>query len=359
MASRKPLLYLCAFRINIFKMKKRQFVYMALAFLLLMGMSSCRKKSINNPLTVNSVGAPWELLVVMDKSDWEAPQGRALFEVLDADVPALPQSEPRFKISRCDNADFDGLLKPVRNILLVEISHIYSRPKIHVTEDMWANSQIVMRIVAPDNESFAKFVQDEKELIYQYFELAERKRNLQYIKRTHNRELSRLVMLKMGYEVQVPKFMERFKVGENFIWLSNDRQRKHQDMVIYSYPYTDKNTFTLEYLNAKRDSVMKANIPGGPEGSYMGREDAWPETFTEINFNGKYAVEIRGLWDMKGDMLGGPYVSITRLDDQNQRIVTAEIFIYAPEEDKRNLLKHNEAALYTLKLPGEFKHNEQ
>ena len=125
-------------------------------------------------------------------------------------------------------------------------------------------------------------------------------------------------------------------------------------MVIYSYPYTDKNTFTLDYLNAKRDSVMQVNIPGGPEGSFMGREEKCPETFQEINFNGKYAVEIRGLWEMKGDMMGGPYVSITRLDEVNQRVVTAEIFIYAPDDDKRNILKHNEASLYTLKLPGEF-----
>lgn len=335
-------------------MKTKSYLLMLLAALMLLPMSSCRKKKVHNPLTVNSVGSPWELLVVMNKADWDAEHGRALFEVLDTDVPALPQSEPRFKISRCDEKDFDGLLKPVRNILLVEISNIYSRPKIHVTEDMWASNQLVMRIVAPDNESFANFVREQEALIYEYFDLMGRKRNLQYIKRTHNRELSRLVYLKLGYEVQVPKFMERFKVGENFIWLSNDRQRKHQDMVIYSYPYTDKNTFTLDYLNAKRDSVMQVNIPGGPEGSYMTRETAWPETFREINFNGKYAVEIRGLWEMKGDMMGGPYVSITRLDEVNQRVVTAEIFIYAPEEDKRNLLKHNEAALYTLKLPGEF-----
>ncbi len=331
-------------------MKTRTLVIF-LAVALLLPLSSCRKKNLQNPLTPNSVGSPWELLVVMDKADWEAPHGRALFEVLDTDVPALPQSEPRFKISRCDNADFDGLLKPVRNILQVEISNIYSRPKIHVTEDVWANNQLVMRIVAHDKESFASFVTAQSDLIYEYFDRAERQRNLAYHKRTHNREMSRLVKLKLGYEIQVPKFMDRFKVGQDFVWLSNDRKRKHQDMVIYSYPYTDANTFTLAYLDAKRDSVMKANIPGGPEGSYMAREERVPETFRPINFNGAYAVEIRGLWIMKGDMMGGPYVSITTLDELNQRVVTAEVFIYAPEEAKRNLLKHNEAALYTLKMP--------
>ena len=125
-------------------------------------------------------------------------------------------------------------------------------------------------------------------------------------------------------------------------------------MVIYTYPYTDKNTFTPEYLNAKRDSVMKINIPGGPEGSYMGTQEVDPPVFTGMNVKGKFAAEIRGLWEIKGDVMGGPFVSLTRLDEVNQRVVTVEVFVYAPEVDKRNLLRHNEAALYSLELPGEF-----
>ena len=39
-----------------------------------------------------------------------------------------------------------------------------------------------------------------------------------------------------------------------------------QNFVIYSYPYTDKDTFTKEYFVHKRDSVMKINIPGAREG---------------------------------------------------------------------------------------------
>ena len=41
------------------------------------------------------------------------------------------------------------------------------------------------------------------------------------------------------------------------------------NFVMYSYPYTDKDTFTKDYFIHKRDSVMKANIPGEREGMYM------------------------------------------------------------------------------------------
>ena len=63
---------------------------------------------------------------------------------------------------------------------------------------------------------------------------------------------------------------------------------------------------------------------------------------------------MRGLWRMQGDMMGGPFVRHTRLDEKNHRVVVAEGFVYAPETDKRNFMRRIEAALFTLRLPGEF-----
>ena len=64
-------------------------------------------------------------------------------------------------------------------------------------------------------------------------------------------------------------------------------------------------------------------------------------------------MEARGLWRMKGDFMGGPFVSHTRLDQKNQRIITAEIFVYSPDKMKRNLVRQMEASLYTLRFPGD------
>ena len=64
------------------------------------------------------------------------------------------------------------------------------------------------------------------------------------------------------------------------------------------------------------------------------------------------AYEIRGLWKLKeGEAMGGPYVSHTRLDKTNSRIVTTETFLFAPGQKKRNPLRQAEAILYTLTLP--------
>ena len=142
------------------------------------------------------------------------------------------------------------------------------------------------------------------------------------------------------------------KEGEDFFWASTNTATGDQNFVIYSYPYTDKDTFTKEYFIHKRDSVMKANIPGAKEGMYMSTDSITVDV-RPIDVHGDYTMEARGLWRMKGDFMGGPFVSHTRLDKTNQRIVTAEVFVYSPNKLKRNLVRMLEASLYTLKLPTE------
>jgi hypothetical protein len=72
---------------------------------------------------------------------------------------------------------------------------------------------------------------------------------------------------------------------------------------------------------------------------------------TEVR--GEYAQIARGLWEMENYDMGGPFVSISRVDEKNQMVVVVEAFVYAPGDDKRNLMRRMEAALYTLALPEE------
>ena len=81
--------------------------------LLAMIISSCE----NSPFMPKASGRPYEVLVVMDSVEWKAPHGRALFDVLDTDVPMLPQSERSFRISQIEKKYFDRILNIFRNII--------------------------------------------------------------------------------------------------------------------------------------------------------------------------------------------------------------------------------------------------
>ena len=64
----------------------------------------------------------------------------------------------------------------------------------------------------------------------------------------------------------------------------------------------------------------------------------------------------RGLWEMEGDAMGGPYVmKIIRrqkngkISGRKNEIIVVIGFVYAPEMKKRNLIKQLEAVLTTIR----------
>ena len=311
---------------------------------------SKKKKGL---LTPNATGLPYEMLVVMDDEQWERPLGRAVFNVLDSDVPGLPQSERSFRISRVAPSAFNSnTFRIMRNIIKVDIQDIYSQPKFKFARNVYSYPQMIMTLQAPDEASLAEYINANQQSIIDFFTKAEMNREIENLREKHNPEVSRLAQEILDVDVWVPWEINRFKKGKDFFWASTNVGKKDMSIVLYAYPYTDKNTFTLEYFLQKRDSVMKANIPGGPEGSYMTTNHNYVYV-EDATVRGKYAQVARGLWRVQGDRMGGPFVSHSRVDEANGRIVVAEAFIYAPESLKRDLIRRMEAALYTVQLPSE------
>ena len=310
--------------------------------------TSKKKKSLLMP---NASGLPYEMLVVMDDAQWDRPLGRAVFNVLDSDVPGLPQSERSFRISRVAPDGFNSnMFRIMRNVIKVDIQNIYTQPKFKFARNVYSYPQMIMTLQAPDEESLTEYINNNQQSIIDFFTKAEMNREIENLRERHNPEVSRLAEEILGVDIWVPWGLNKFKKGKDFLWASTNVGKKDMNLVLYSYPYTDKNTFTLDYFLQKRDSVMKANIPGGPKGSYMttNHDYVYVEDGT---VRGKYAQIARGLWRIQGDRMGGPFVSHSRVDEANGRVVVAEAFIYAPESLKRDLLRRMEAALYTLQLP--------
>ena len=328
---------------------KKYLSYSILVLIILIGFSSCNgKKGVFTP---TSSGRPYEILVVIGHDLWEQPAGRALYDVLDTDVPGLPQSERSFRIMYSAPKNFDSTLKLIRNIIIVDISDNFTRASFKYAKDVYASPQMIMTIQAPNAKEFETFVEQNKQQIIDFFTKAEMNRQMSLLETRHSDIVANKVDSMFGSEIWLPAEITSYKHGKDFFWGSTNKASGDQNIVVYSYPYTDKNTFTKEYFINKRDSIMMINLPGAQEGMYMSTDSVTVE-MTPLNVQGQYSLEARGLWRMKGDFMGGPFVSHTRIDTINNRVVTAEVFVYSPNKLKRNLMRMLEASLYTLKLPG-------
>ncbi|MDR0657651.1 MAG: DUF4837 family protein [Mediterranea sp.] len=332
---------------------KRSLLYLSFAIIALLSFSSCSGKgNQKNPFMATSSGRPYEIIVVVDLGLWERPAGRALYSALEMDVPGLPQAERSFKIMYTSPQNFDTTLKLIRNIVIVDVQDIYTQAKFNYANDMYAEPQTVLTIQAPDEKEFETFVEENREVIVDFFTRAEMNRQIRLLEKNHSDYVRTKVSSMFDCEVWVPGNLVSSKAGEDFFWASTNAATSDMNFVIYSYPYTDKRTFTREFYLHKRDSVMKVNIPGAKDGVYMATDTMSVGT-KAITVHSEYAFEARGLWRMKGDFMGGPFVSHTRLDKANNRVVTVEIFVYSPDKLKRNLVRMMEASLYTLKFPSQ------
>ncbi len=309
-------------------------------------------------MTPASSGKPYEMLVVMDDSAWERPAGRALFDALDTDVPGLPQSERSFRIMQINEEQNNRTFGLFRNIIVPKIDRMYTQVKFKFARDVKASPQMVMTIQAPSEEAFADYVGKHKQTIVDFFTRAEMNRQVKLLERDHSYLVEQLVKDSFRCVVHVPAELENYKRGRNFLWATTNRDQDDLNFVIYSYPFTDKETFTLDYFVHKRDSFMKANLFGPLEGSYMATDTDFLLT-KDIAVRGKYAQEVKGLWEMNGAVMGGPFVSHVRVDEKNNRVIVSEAFVYSPGKKKRDIMRRMEAALYTLQFPDEVEAKQQ
>lgn len=307
---------------------------------------SCKNSA---PLKPAPSGMAFELLYVINPSDTAAAS--PLTEALLGPVPYLPQPEAQFNLSKIDHSMYDHLLQTTRNILFVTVDkEKFTHSKIIFKHDMWANSQAVCYVNAPCKDSLNALVAEHADHIVDFFVKSERERMHKYYVDNVNKNANYIVDSLFGINLAIPTSLNKYKYGNHFLWISNSSATANQNIVVYSTPYTSTEQLTHEALLARRDSVMRANIPGELPGSYMGTElkHLYPAT-KFINHNGKWCAETRGLWRMQnGASMGGPFVALTVIDEIHQQILTVEGFVYAPSRDKRNLLRQMDAMVYSL-----------
>lgn len=307
----------------------------------------------NDTFKRSAVGNPYEVLVVCSQEFWDSPAGRALENALDTDIPGLPQSERSFRISRVN--ELSNMTKPFRNIINIDINErMYSRALFKYSEDIFARPQMIMTMQAQSNAQLAEYITKNYQLIVDFFTAVEMNRQIDNLKQRHNPNALATVKEMFDCELLIPVEMNGEKRGENFVWLSdfNSVNPEILSFAVYSYPYTSVDNFSLGSYTQRRDSVMKINMPGGKPGQYIQTEPGYVN-ITETSYKDRYLQIARGLWYMENDMMGGPFVSHSVVDEQNGRVIVVEAFVYAAGQKKGRFIRKLEASLYTLKLPAD------
>lgn len=293
-----------------------------------------------------------EVMVIMDKDAWEDEAGRALFGVLNSPAKGLPQTEPNFRIIQITPDNFTNTFKMARNIVIPEISNIYTETKISSEIDKYAFGQIIMNVRAPDTTSFIEYMNTNQEMIVEYILNKELERTADWLIKESGTPQTRIQQL-FGINIYYPKGLPNISEHPDFYWATNNAPRSRKDIVIYQFPYTSESVFEKDSLIAKRNEILGKYITGSFDSQMTTAVKAYDPDYRKMDVNGLFRAELRGLWEMTTDMMGGPFVAQAFVNENTNMVVVAEVLIYAPEKDKRNLIRNMEASLYTISIKGE------
>ena len=315
---------------------------------LLAGLFSCSND--NSGMRKNITGKAGEMVVVISEKSWDSEPGKVIRETLAQPQMALPQDEPIFDLVNVPHAAFKTIFKSTRNIIQTSISPNIENEGMKFTDDVWAYPQATVQIQAKTPEKFVEIFNKNKDKIISYFVSAEKERLTMNYNKYYEKGVFNVLNNEFGVTMKVPPGFQIAKEAKDFMWYKYETPEISQGILFYSYPYVSDSAFTSNYQIRIRDSLLRAHVPGPTEGSYMSTEKRIDPVINAFKHNGNYATEMRGLWRVENDFMGGPYVSIAELDTDKQRVLVAFGYVYAPSKDKRNFIRQVEAMIYSLKL---------
>lgn len=326
-------------------------ISLTLVLIVLIGLGFYSCSSDSSPLP-HSKGKTLEMLVITNnKEQWNSNIGDTIINFFGQIMLGLPQAEAMYSMVHLPEEAFIRMYQSNRDIFIVDISKDITIAQIETKKDLWASPQRVVKISAPDNNSFYEIFNKNKESILELFNQIERERMIKTFGAVEQIGIKNTLMGEFSFSLTLPSAYKIAKHDSNFIWIRKETLEDSQGLLIYTHPYTNANAFELNTIVSKRNQITRKYVPGSVKGSYMRVADSFiPPTSKEINFNNMFTVETRGLWETAGDFMGGPFLSLTLVDELRNRVITLDSYVYAPSKNKRNLLKQLEAIIYSIEL---------
>ena len=311
-----------------------------------------------------SIGQPYEVVL-------EGDTNRIVTAILQESVPDMPQPEPMFNIIQVRKGKLTSLYQTVRNRVVVDVDKRNRDFEVKISKDVNAAPQVIIRIKAQTVEQLKSRLDGMR--LRQILDESELKHLASVIRQ--NVEKQKEVKRLFGIDMRIPLDMDASKKAKDFVWYSNNTNSGMKNLLIFKINSSEKNPSARENHSSRENLSAGGNLSSKEISS--GTEE-YPSNGISLSLADKVQIDSvlqknmlgetdemymviprlgeRGLWEMEGDAMGGPYVmKIIRrqkngkISGRKNEIIVVIGFVYAPEMKKRNLIKQLEAVLTTIR----------
>ncbi len=300
-----------------------------------------------------SKGLPSELLVVCDPRVAGSDLRDSVMAITEADAPGLGSAEPVFRVNNIGMAAYKPTFYAMHSKVFFLIEKGIPKAFVGISRDVKARPQIEVYAKAPDLASMRSLLSSDKDLIRQALLEFQVSRLSTLTRNKYSKKVSDELEALAGYTVRMPTDMVASKLGEDFLWAGSNRAERDINFLFYTYPWVGGDISDVGSYVERRDSVLRANIPGSLPGQWMETsrgDDGTPVLWARMRqIGGRRLLEARGLWELHGGYMGGPFVALVSVDTVERKVVVGEGFVYSPEGQKRDLMRQLEGCLRTLR----------
>ena len=314
-----------------------------------LALTSCKQNSENKRYLPPSTGAINSLMVVMENNLWQGEVGDRVRELFADRVLAVPQSEAIFSLTQIPPQVFSGAVSNSRSVLYVQKDSLSIG---HVKSNVYAIPQKVAVVKGRTNEELLANLDEVAPKAIASFKNNEISQAQKRFKKSLNKETD--IKDELGIHLDIPSVYRVGKHEENFVWLDRQILKGNMNIIAYAMPwnaFSNDSTFVQDIVKM-RDSIGKKYVPGPYDGTFMITEKAFSPYVFPAEVNGYKAAEVRGIWEVNGYPMAGPFLTYIINDEVNNRKLILEGFIFAPSANKRDDLLELEAIMKTLEIPN-------
>lgn len=295
----------------------------------------------------NVAGSTGELIVVIDNLKWDGEVGDKIREVFAAPVKGLPQAEPIFDLVNVTPGKFGEYYITHRNVIFVQTG-ADKEQKATIKTNKYSSTQLIIYLEGKNDGEVTELLEREKKVIIEKINITERDRWMSYYRHSINSVNFNILREKHKLILHVPSNYKLDVNEKGFVWFSSETPVTTQAVLIHYFDYNGENYFNEDSIRSIRNNMTRIKVEGPSDGTWMKIEDQLPVEYSTFRFRERNYAMLRGLWTLENGFMGGPFVTLVTKDEVNNRFVMLDGFVYAPNDDKRELLRQVEAILYTV-----------
>lgn len=359
------------FRLHLKGMTGRQ-KFLLFAFPLLI-VAGCGGDGKNIPLAKGLVG---DLYVIMDSAQQKGPVGKVLDSLLQPEMRGLPREEPIFRIHWVDARRMNYALKDRRNMIYVMtldrrsegaaiVKRVFTAESLGIIEknpdefmstatNVNARGQEVAFLFGKDEATLLRNLRRKGGKLVSYYDQKERERlTVSLFKSGRMQGITDILVKKFSCSLTIPFGYKLADQQDDFLWVRQINPKDDKDLFVSRKPYTSQEDFRRDKLISFRDDVCRKYLFADPDesDSYLMTETTVPYipvTADTVNFHGRFAVELRGLFRSHTPGVGGPFVGYALVDEATQYFYYIEGFTISPGRDQREIMRELETILWTF-----------